>query len=735
MTAKMTANQASEVMWREARSDLAELRQKLGTMTASMLALVGGILAWRLLAGPGFQLSRFAVFFSLSVEGVLSYHLRFRRPIVSRALLLLGPTMSLSLALKVIQNPGVPFFAVLVVVANAAINPLLGFAAAILSTIPLCLLAPNELLLPSLALLWLAAAVQWISSRGLYTVLEWAWSSQQRASHLLEELRDHHGELNRTVEALTEATRRLQRTGYQLAVARIRAEEARELKERFAANISHELRTPLNIILGFGEMMYLAPDVYGDMDWPVTLRRDVRQIYQSSRQLLGLVNDVLDLSRIDAAQMPIHKERSALGAIIQEAVSTVSDLLRARDLELIADLPNTLPLLHFDRTRVRQVLLNLLSNAARFTERGSITVSVEVAEQKEVIVSVADTGVGVPAAELTRIFDEFHQVDMSLRRRQEGAGLGLAISKRFVELHGGRIWAESEPGKGSTFFFSLPLAAGAAAGRLVQAKPLHPSRRSYEPAIVVVDRDPAVGTLLTRYLEGYRILQAEDLQEAQEAILRWHPKALVVNAPPDAHAQQEAYRQALRVVPPKVPVLLCSIPSQSWVTLAMGVRGCLTKPLTREKLLECLSGFEGARDVLVIDDDRGFVQLVVRYLASTNGAYTVRWAYEGEEALAQIRGKRPDLLLLDLVMPGMDGFELLDVLRSDQTLRNIPVLIVTATDYGADMLSQQEGLISVARRQGFSATEVIKYLRAMLDVAEPDYPPNSETETPTAESG
>jgi len=160
----MTANQASEVMWREARLDLAELRQKLGTMIASILAFVGGILAWRLLPGPGFQLSRFAVFFSLSLEGALSHHLRFRRPAISRAILLLGPTLSPSLALKAIQSPGVPFFAALVVVANAAINPLLGFAAALLNTIPLCLLAPSELLLPSLALLWLTAALQWISS-------------------------------------------------------------------------------------------------------------------------------------------------------------------------------------------------------------------------------------------------------------------------------------------------------------------------------------------------------------------------------------------------------------------------------------------------------------------------------------------------------------------------------------------------------------------------------------------
>ncbi|MDI7277709.1 MAG: histidine kinase dimerization/phospho-acceptor domain-containing protein, partial [Anaerolineae bacterium] len=220
----------------------------------------------------------------------------------------------------------------------------------------------GEVSASAVELLWIATGLEWLSSRGLYTALGWAWDSHQRANRLVQELRARQEELNTTVTALTEATRRLQRTSYELAVARVRADEARELKERFAASISHELRTPLSLILGFSEMMYFRPTVYGEVQWPPALRRDVYQLYQSSKQLLDLLADVLDLSRIDASQMPVRRESADLGAVIAEAVDVVSDLLRGHDVVLNADVPSALPPLPFDRTRIRQVLINLLSN-------------------------------------------------------------------------------------------------------------------------------------------------------------------------------------------------------------------------------------------------------------------------------------------------------------------------------------------------------------------------------------
>ena len=562
--------------------------------------------------------------------------------------------------------------------------------------------------------------MEWLSARGLHTALDWAWSSQERANALLNQLRDRQGQLNQTLVALTEATRRLQHTGHELALARLRAEEARQLKEQFAANISHELRTPLNLILGFSEMMYLTPDVYGHMQWPSTLRRDVQQIYQSSRQLLDLVNDVLDLARVDAVEMPVRKEWCDLGAIISEAVNTAQDLLRGRDVVLRADLPLSFPLLSIDPTRIRQVLLNLLNNAARFTFHGSITVSAEVSE-REVIVTVADTGVGIPAAKLGHIFDEFYQVDMSLRRPQRGAGLGLAISKRFVELHGGRIWAESEVGKGSRFHFTLPLTAAAAVGQIQSTPPLVPVNRPDEHVVIVVDADPAIGAMLSRYLKGHQVLQAPGIDQARRLLAEHHPRALLLNLPPDDPAWADARQVATEALPADLPLLLTSLPSQAWLAAEAEVHDCLAKPISRDQLLGSLAELGDVRDVLVVDDDVGFCQMVTRFLENDNATYKVRWACTAEEALATILEAPPEAIILDLAMPEMDGFQFLKALRARPAADPIPVLIVTGAGYGQGLIAQRGSLVSISRRQGFRTAQMIHYLQAILDATE-EYP-------------
>ena len=728
------AESTESALARGTQADLEELRSSQFSIISLTLALLS-CAAWvQSLPGAGFRGDRFLIFLTLFSVGAAAYSLRARCPWLARLILLFGPTLTFTLALRAFEDPLVPCFAVLIVIANASIEPHWGFAAALLNSVPLCVLRPvGGTLFVALALLWLTAALEWLSSRGLYTALQWAWNSQQRASQLLEQLRDRQGKLNQTLAALTEATRRLHRTGHELAVARRRAEEARQMKEQFAANISHELRTPLNLILGFSEMMYLTPDVYGDMRWPTTLRRDVRQIYQSSRQLLDLINDVLDLARIDAAQMPVQREQCDLAAIIDEAVGTTRDLLRGRDLELRTILPDALPTRFVDRTRIRQVLLNLLNNAARFTERGTITVSVQV-NDREVVTSVADTGPGIPPEEIDRVFGEFHQVDMSLRRRREGAGLGLAISKRFVELHGGRIWVESQLGRGSTFHFSLPKTGQAATGHLLPERAPEPGANPDQPTVVVVDQDPAVGTVLGRYLRKFQVLQAADVAQATATVAERHPRALIVNAPPGAQVWPEL-QQAMRALPPKVPVLLCSLPSQSWLALEANARGCLAKPLTREELLGALQQIRSAQDVLVVDDDRGFVQLVVRILEASGAGYRVRWAYEGAEALSAMRERRPDVVLLDLIMPGTDGFQVLQALDADEELRSIAVLIVTATSYGQDALARHGSVIALGRAKAFGASEVISHLQALLDGLEPEYPADSLSEPPATGPG
>ncbi len=702
------------------RLNLDELHSRL-TRDVSLALIVASAAAWwTVLPGGGFRWQAFVVFFSLFLAACAAGFYHNRSIAVARAILLIAPVPTLSLALELLGGRVVPYFAVLAVIANAALSPALGFASAALCSAPLCALLPADgYLCALLALLWIIAGLEWISSRALHTALGWAWNSQQRASRLLDELRERQGKLNQTLEALTEATRRLERTGYELAVARLRADEARQLKERFAANISHELRTPLNLIMGFAEMMFLSPEVYGDMAWPEELRRDVRRIYQSSRQLLGLVNDILDLSRIDAARMPVHKELADLADVIGETLEATRDLLRGRPLDLQLDCPAGLQRFMFDRARIRQVLQNLLSNAARFTERGTVAVTV-TADQHEVTVSVADTGTGMPPQELARVFDEFYQVDMSLRRQGEGAGLGLAISKQFVELHGGRIWAQSQVGKGSTFSFSLPLSPEAALSPLRASGRAQPQKSPVEPAVVVVDKDPDVGALLGRHVPGYRILQAQDLPQAALLTEQKHPQAVVVNMPP-GEQEWQATEHCLDALPTGVPVLFCSLPSQSWLAASMGARACLTKPITREGLLAALEGIGQVRDVLVVDDDRGFLQLLTRFLTGTDGRYTSRVASEGAEGLARAKERRPDAILLDLIMPGMDGFQFMEALRSDTTTCDIPVIVVTASSHVDSLIRERTGVVGVGRRGGLDPSQVISYLQALLDLSRPDY--------------
>ncbi|MBC7239137.1 MAG: hypothetical protein H5T71_03435, partial [Chloroflexi bacterium] len=227
------------------------------------------------------------------------------------------------------------------------------------------------------------------------------------------------------------------------------------MKQQFAQTISHELRTPLNLIISFTELMIQTPEYY-EAPLPPKYARDLGIIYRNARHLQSLINDVLDLARIEAAQMALITEETDLSALTYEAVNTVRSLVESRGLALHTNIPPALPRLRVDPRRIRQVLFNLLSNAVRFTEKGSITVTV-MQQDNEIVFAIRDTGIGIADEDKTRIFEEFRQADSGTHRRYGGAGLGLAISKRFVELHGGRIWVESQVGQGSTFYFTLPI--------------------------------------------------------------------------------------------------------------------------------------------------------------------------------------------------------------------------------------------------------------------------------------
>jgi len=571
--------------------------------------------------------------------------------------------------------------------------------------------------LPALTIA-LTAMACWLTARNLYTALEWVWHGYEQARHNEELARDRQGELQRALRALDEATHRLARSNYMLALARDRAEDARRLKQQFAQTISHELRTPLNLIVGFAELMTESPEYYG-AELPPAYLRDLNIIHRNACHLRDLVNDVLDLARVSAAQMTLSLERADPAALAREAVETARGLVESRGLFLATEVAPNLPQVWVDATRIRQVLFNLLSNATRFTDEGGVTVAVRQ-EGERVILSVTDTGVGIPQEELPHMFEEFHQVDGGTRRQHGGAGLGLAISQHFVELHGGRIWVESEVGQGSTFSFSLPVERAAvetAAARQEADRIDTLYGRGVEgPVLLAVAHNPSAAALLTRYVRGCRTVVVESLEQARRAAERLSPQAVVIDSAGTELGGDGLGGLARSWGLSRVPFVACPLPGRGSPSQPRGVDGYLVKPVSRHNLLDVLRQFgEGVNRVMVVDDDRDFVLLMGRMLEDNPlRQYEVISAYDGQEALAMMQRHRPDLVLLDLVMPRMSGQEVIERMRSSPTLRHIPVVIVAGQDE-MDSTEAMEGEIVVAKAEGLMPGEVVQWVQDVVE--------------------
>jgi signal transduction histidine kinase/CheY-like chemotaxis protein len=510
-----------------------------------------------------------------------------------------------------------------------------------------------------------------VTNRGIQAInllLRWYSSMYQQTDDLLQEARDHRAELAQTLKSLETAYETQRRLQTQLKHARQQADEARRQKERFASNISHELRTPLNIILGFTEIMHLTPEVYGDVSFPPKLQRDIYQIHRNSRHLLEMIDDVLDLSHIEISQFSLNFQRTDLNQFLHDTIAIVGNLFREKPVEFIVLIPDDLPEIEIDRTRIRQVMINLLNNAQRFTPSGSVTFSVSV-QQRHVAFEVADTGLGIAPDKLSLIFEEFYQVDYSLSRAHGGAGLGLAITKRFVEAHNGRLTVSSEEGKGSVFTFTLPYEPRHII-RDIQSMPA--KTLSTDSLWLVVDADPHVGELIKRHVPR-RIVQVDETC-VDDAIRQHSPQGIIVNNAPGVPLTPK-----LSQLP--VPVIVCSLPSTTQMVKKLGVDACLAKPVRPAQITEQFARYNPLRSVLVVDDDLGVVQLVQRSIEMQYPNIHVQRAYNGQQALDVMRSALPDLVLLDLVMPEMDGFAVIEAMKADEQLAAVPVILLTATKY------------------------------------------------------
>jgi signal transduction histidine kinase/CheY-like chemotaxis protein len=572
--------------------------------------------------------------------------------------------------------------------------------------------------------IWSVVGLVVLTVRPLVNTVEWAWSGYERSQQLLGEARDYQVQLHEALQDLTAANTQLTRLNVQAEGLRQLAEDARRAKEQFVSNVSHELRTPLNMIIGFSEMIVGFPQTYGKA-LPATLLADLEVVLRNSRHLADLVNDVLDLSQIETGQMALSKEWVDLANIIEAAVIAVRPLYESKGLYLHTEIANDLPQVFCDRTRIREVLLNLLSNAGRFTQQGGV--GVRAWQQGDaVLVSVSDTGPGIAGADQDRIFQPFQQLDGSIRRKYGGTGLGLSISRGFIERHEGKLWLESRSGEGSTFTFRLPLNTPAPANSTglrwidpyqnyePRTRPAHLPAGPVHARIITVETGQALQRLLNRYGEDLDVLPARDLEEAAAELAQAPVQAILVNRPHSGTMIEEITHW--RALPYGVPVFVAAIPEAGAGVSQLGVAEYLVKPVSREQLMSALGSLKRAiKTVLVVDDDEETLQLFRRMLASLSGNYRVLRAADGRQALAVARQRHPDVILLDLIMPEMDGFAFLAAKAEDAGLRDIPVILLSAQDpYGQPIMSQG---LTVTCKDGLSLHQLLmafSVLRGLL---------------------
>ena len=575
--------------------------------------------------------------------------------------------------------------------------------------------------------LWTTLGMIWLSARPLLLARQWFEANYDQSRLALEKSRDYQFQLRQALDDLTEAHHQLTQLNRLAHDLRHQADEARRSKEQFVANVSHELRTPLNMIIGFSEMALNSPETYGP-DIPQSLLADLEIVLRNSQHLSSLIDDVLDLSQIEAGQMALMKERAALSEIVDEAVTAVRPLFNSKGLTLRRDIPRNLPALHCDRVRIRQVLLNLLSNAGRFTERGGVRVCARLVEDA-IIVSVADTGPGISADEIDEIFKPFQQLDGSVQSHWAGSGLGLSVSKHFVELHKGRMWLESEPGQGATFYFRLPVEEAistAADGMMRWFSPYSTYvERSHipslpatanRPRLIVVEEGSALSRLLARYLDNAELAPVTSAEEALEAIAAIPAQALLVNAASVGESLGRIENEI--ALPYGLPIIVCSLPDLGAAADSLGADDYLIKPISRDDLLTALDRLENEiKTILIVDDEPDVLRLFRRMLASAGRNYRVLRASSARQARQIMADTKPDVVLTDLVMPEQDGYQLIAEMKADPALRDIPIVVTSARDPSSQPTVSKS--LAVVRGGGIAIPQLLTAVSTLVSALSP----------------
>ena len=509
------------------------------------------------------------------------------------------------------------------------------------------------------------------------------------------------------------------------------AEEASQSKSKFLANISHELRTPLNTIIGYSELLLEEAEDMGEEK----LVEDLTKIQGAGRHLLGLINDILDISKVEAGRMELYLEDFQIKPLIDDIVDTIKPLIEQKNNHLVIDSADNLDSMHADITKVRQILFNLLTNAHKFTEQGTIELNLQSYQHQNqqdwLKIEVKDTGIGMTPAQMNKLFQAFTQVDASTTRKYDGTGLGLAITKTFCEMMGGDISVDSELGVGSTFTVRLPIQVveshqqDSVREKLVrQADKALSSASSVtsENTVLLIDDDPLTHELIKGFLvkEGFNVVATTDPEEGVEMAKKIRPNVVILDIimPKIDGWTVLKYLKADSDLA-SIPVIMATVLSEQNLGYALGATDYLTKPIQTEQLKAILQKyrFEQTNHLAMIVDDDYCNRKLLRDILAKEEVEIVE-AENGAKALEMIKLRKPDLLLLDLMMPEIDGFEVIKRLEQNPQWQNIPIIIITCKDLTLEERKLLNARVEIILQKGaYKKQALLQQIHSLLEVA------------------
>ena len=586
------------------------------------------------------------------------------------------------------------------------------------------------LVLASIIALLVSARLQRVISGPVLKLSQTARNVSENKDYALRAQKHGDDEVGTLIDSFNDMLAQIQKRDHELQEARIAAEQANQAKSNFLSFMSHELRTPLTAIIGFSEMLVSEVEAAGRREWV----DDLRRVHDSGKYLLELINDILDISKIEAGKMEVHLETFELPALVRDLRDVMRPLVERKNNRLVIECPDDIGAMQADRIKVRQCLLNLLSNANKFTDEGTITLrawrgkadqtSGSPANNHEPLITfaVSDTGIGMTPEQMAKLFRAFTQADDTTSRRYGGTGLGLALTKRFCQMMGGDVTVASEPGKGSTFTIELPAKTATQTATITIAPPAAaPASQLSSGCILIIDDDVAVQKMLADALrpEGYSLKFASTGAEGLRLAKELRPSVITLDV---LMPEMDGWVVlALLKADPElaaIPVIMLTVRADQDFGFAMGVADYLQKPIDRERLLAVVKKYHRQRpsnQVLVVEDEPAMREMLSRML--NHGEWTVATAENGLAALEAITRFQPDLIILDLKMPVMDGFQMIAELRKHEDWRRIPVVVVSAKELTAEDRQRLQGhVLKILQKGDFSREALLREVQQTVQL-------------------